>query len=760
MRDPSAVPFAGRLRTVLRLILLSVLFVAPLRAQVPVPGRRGTAQLEARQQRIEGKMFYAEGDVEIRFGELRLRADRVEYNSDTGEALARGHVQFDADVQHIEAEEVHYNLRAGRGRFTWVRGSVRVLRRPRAEVLASDNPLYFEAEEIEKLDERTYRIRSAWLTICEPTKPSWQFFAPRATVTVEESVALVHANFRLFRIPLIYLPYATAPIGRQRQSGFLIPRVANSSSKGFTVGDSFFWAVRDWADITLGGELLSRRGFSHMGELRAKPWAEARLQASYLAVNDRGLRGPDGRRVSQSGYETHIELDARLAGGWRAVADLNQLSSLAFRLAFAPTFEQAAQSEVRSTASLTNNSRGFSLGFSAGSYKNFLSAAPETAVVLRDAPGVRFSSVEQAPWKHWPVYLGFHVSAAALHRSDPDLETPAAVQRLEIAPRLTIPLRWGPWISLIPTFLVRSTRYGAQLDPAGNVTGMALRRNTAEITVDLRPPALARVWERPRSKWKHSIEPKIVYRYVNGVHNFGRFLRFDETDLLTDTNEFEYSITQRFFRRPQGDSTAGGQSYEIMSWRVAQKYYFDPAFGGALVEGRRNVFQALNSVTPFAFADRPRRFSPITSDLQITPGGRYDAQFRVDYDTTRSRVTAFGALLKMRPYRETFLTLAHFSTRATDALQLRSNQVRAWVGYGEITRRGWNVAFGLSYDVRQGFLQSQVIQVSYNGSCCGIGFEYRRLALGPVRSENQFRVTLFIANIGTFGTARRPEKIF
>jgi LPS-assembly protein len=50
--------------------------------------------------------------------------------------------------------------------------------------------------------------------------------------------------------------------------------------------------------------------------------------------------------------------------------------------------------------------------------------------------------------------------------------------------------------------------------------------------------------------------------------------------------------------------------------------------------------------------------------------------------------------------------------------------------------------------------------MSYNGTCCGISFEFRRLALGPVRSDNRFRVALLLANVGTFGTLRRQEKIF
>ena len=66
----------------------------------------------------------------------------------------------------------------------------------------------------------------------------------------------------------------------------------------------------------------------------------------------------------------------------------------------------------------------------------------------------------------------------------------------------------------------------------------------------------------------------------------------------------------------------------------------------------------------------------------------------------------------------------------------------------------------MNYDLRQDVLLQQAFQISYNGSCCGISFEYRRLALGAVRNENQFRVALLIANFGSFGTLRRQEGLF
>ncbi len=751
-------------------------------AQVRLPATGGIVELEAKQQRKEGDVFIADGEVDIRYQDLRLRADHVEYNALTSVAFARGHVQFDFGSQHLDAEQARYNVRTGRGSFEHVRGSVQIERRPNPAVLITPNPLYFEAQEVERTGERTYVIRNAWVTVCAPERPKWRFYTPRATLTLDKSVALVNANFRLFRVPLIYLPYATAPAGRKlRQSGFLLPDFSNTTRKGFVLGEAYYWAPADWIDLTAGAQLLTRRGWSQSGEFRARPWENVRLGASYFGVIDRGLpEGPGGARVPQGGHRSQFELDALLPGGWRAVADINTLTSLTFRLAFAETFREAVNSEVRSATFVTNNFRGFSLNFAAENYKNFLnaqnilSAQQETAVVLRTAPGVRFSSVEQSPWKRLPIYFGFEAFADAVHRSEPctsirqspctdpgpvplaqrRFDTAAAVQRNEIAPRVTVPLHWGPWLGVTPSFVLRTTRYGSQI-LSGTIAGDSVRRTTAEVTVDLRPPSLARVWERPAAKWKHTIEPQAVYRFVNGVNRFGRFIRFDENDTLTDTNEFEYGITQRLYHRA-GESPAE----ELITWRVAQKYYFDPTFGGALVRGQRNVFQALDSVTPFAFADAPRHFSPIVSDIRVTPGGRYDAEFRLDYDTLRGKLTSAGTLVKVRPYREFFVTLAHFALQSTPVLQPKSNQIRALVGYGDMNRRGWNASFGFSYDIRQQFLQNQLIQLSYNGSCCGIAFEYRRLALGTVRSENQFRVALIIANIGTFGNLRREEKIF
>jgi LPS-assembly protein len=326
------------------------------------------------------------------------------------------------------------------------------------------------------------------------------------------------------------------------------------------------------------------------------------------------------------------------------------------------------------------------------------------------------------------------------------------VERSEISPRVTVPLHWGPWLGVTTSATGRATHYGAQLIQ-GSLSNMGVTRTTGEFAVHIQTPAAERTWGGSGTRWKHTLEPEIAYRYVTGVDDFSRFIRFDQRDTLTNTHEVEYSFSQRLFRQ-----SAQGSAEQFILWRLTQKHYFDPTFGGALIPGRRNVFAALSSITPFAFAEGFRRWSPIVSDFKITPGGRYDLGILANYDPVAARMTAVGTVANIRPYRDSFINLSHFHVQT--ALQPKFNQLGMRAGWGQMNRKGWNFATSMAYDLRQQYLQYQAFQGSYNGSCCGISFEYRRLALGPVRTENQFRVALLIANFGTFGTLRRQESLF
>ena len=148
------------------------------------------------------------------------------------------------------------------------------------------------------------------------------------------------------------------------------------------------------------------------------------------------------------------------------------------------------------------------------------------------------------------------------------------------------------------------------------------------------------------------------------------------------------------------------------------------------------------------------------SDFKINPGGKYDAEEFLAYDPQLGKLINQGTLLKVTPFSQFYATIADFRIQDNPVLQPLSNQIRALIGWGSFNRPGFNFTGGVSYDIQNSTLQNQLVQVTYNGSCCGLSLEYRRINLGQVRNENQFRIALTIANIGTFGNLRRQEKIF
>ena len=119
------------------------------------------------------------------------------------------------------------------------------------------------------------------------------------------------------------------------------------------------------------------------------------------------------------------------------------------------------------------------------------------------------------------------------------------------------------------------------------MVGTNIVRSSRDFSLDVMLPSLARVFDKKTifgDKLKHVIEPRVTYRYVTGIgDDFVRFIRFDENDLASNTNELLISIANRIYAK------RGNTVEEIFTWELSQKRYFDPTFGGALIPGQRNV---------------------------------------------------------------------------------------------------------------------------------------------------------------------------
>jgi len=333
------------------------------------------------------------------------------------------------------------------------------------------------------------------------------------------------------------------------------------------------------------------------------------------------------------------------------------------------------------------------------------------------------------------------------------------VQRFDIYPRITAPLRSFYGISITPSFGVRETFYSDSVDPK-STTGISpqnLTRSAFDFQTQFHWPGLEKTFEFHDKRYKHVVTPEVTYRYITGIDEFDRTIRFDERDTMTNTNEIEYSLNNRFFsRRPTSDGET--TTSEFFSIRITQKYFFDPTFGGALIPGRTNVFYPLDMLTAFAFADGYRRFSPLIVRARFTPARRYAVDFRTDYDQQYQRLRA-SSVTGFTYVANNTLAVTYYKTANLLPTQLPSNQVRAALIHGNALRPGLNAGVSLSYDFFRRQLQQSSSQVAYNWDCCGVALELRQFNIGA-RVETQVRFTFSLKNIGSFGNLRKQERLF
>jgi LPS-assembly protein len=502
---------------------------------------------------------------------------------------------------------------------------------------------------------------------------------------------------------------------------------------------------------------------------------------------------------------------------FRGVANIDYLSSYVFRLAFNDVFAQAVDSEVKSKAFLSNTTDGFFYNASMQRYQDFESTTAGDVVTILHAPSFEVSSVDRQLGPS-PFYWSYEAAAEGLSRSEPGFSTAALVGRFDLEPTVSLPLKLDGW-SFRPEFSLRDTEYTQQLGTSSSGARVAesdpINRWAVEGSVEVRPPALSRIFDREfmGRKWKHVMEPRVVYNYVIGVNNFPNILRFDERDILTNTNEVEYGVVNRLYTKRTSGQTEdcekpgmpalfiGGapvpnripwqrqsetaeapcktepQVREVVTWELAQKYFIDPTFGGALVAGQSNVFTSTADLTGTTFLTSPRHLSPLISRLRIQTSDRTDIEWDVDYDFVRGGLNASTILANYRFGQftvgggdaylqapgECAVATCMFNTTTDPNILFWPqlfNQFRLLLGYGHTGKQGFSVATNVGFDAKLGFVQYAAAQTTYNWDCCGVSLEFRRFALGEVRNENQYRFTFALANLGALGNLRRTERLF
>jgi LPS-assembly protein len=749
-----------------------------------------------------------EGNVDIRIGTYRLQADKVTVYDAENRLVAEGSVVFDqADQQRITGTKAEWNYRTKTGYFLESTGYTNQTQ--------DGTRLYFTADRVEKISLDTIIATNVTVTACDEDVPKWSFHAHKARIKTGDRVRIYSPELKVKKVPIFYMPYASVSIKhRDRASGFLTPTFGGSGAKGFRLSNAYYQTLGRSADFTLRNDIYTQRGIGLGGDLRTRANSRSFFNVGFYGVKDRVL-GPkqDADHPDQGGSSFYVEGVHYFKNGFTAAADVNITSNLAFRQVFSDNIQQAISPEETSQVFVTKDHNEYSFNFLA---RNQVTSLTNARIRTRELPSV---TIDKRPTilsflQKVPVYFSFEGAAEGVSRKETvedavqfardvgggPIITPTIVQRLDMHPRFDLPLSFSGW-NLTASGAGRVTFYSNSLDPTTrNVLSRNLTRSYGEFELDVRPPALAKDFNKGDGSFffRHVVEPYLIYRRIAGINNYDRIILFDYVDAIADTNEIEFGVANRFFTRRStenvSDSTVvekakidtqqttdlkqtsdtkqsiASQPYEALTVTIRAKYFFDPFFGGALTPGRRNQFYPLNMLSGFAYGGLPRRFSPVNIDARYRPSRVLFADFRTDLDTSgggvRSISTTFGLSKSAIQIFQSFYytraitligNLAKFAdSRNFEAGTLRGSQwgPSAFLGNRD---RGFfgGASFFFDFQKRPGrgnsSLISSTLTAGHSWDCCAVTAQFSSFNVG-LRKENRVVFSFRLNGIGTFGT--------
>ena len=723
----------------------------PLRPSHPGAPDAEHVHIESVSQEVDGSLRHLRGSVRIETTDMQLKADEVDYDADTGEAEARGHVHFEHFVhgEKLDCEKAQYNINTETGKFYDVSGTVNTRVQARKGLLTTMNPFYFQGKWAERLNNH-YTLHDGFLTDCTLPRAWWIVKGPTFEVAPGEQATAHRAWFYLKGMPLIYFPYFYKSLRKEpRKSGIINPNIGYSSTRGFTIGLGYYWAINRSYDFTYHMLYYSGAGFTQHAGFRGDPNQKSSFDFIYDRVNDHRKLA-----IPASGSLLLAKGKTDLGRGWLARGELDYITSYGFREQYTDSFNEAVQSQTHSVGFLTKHWSDFAFNVVAQQNVNFQSTAPNDKIIIRKLPEVEFTQREhQVDFLRQPFWISFDSSAGLLRRSQPAFQTRQYVERVDFAPHLTTAFHWKG-LQLMPSVGIRETGYGSSVLENAALSGQDTVRSSREFSAELIFPSLQRVFVAPAwvgDKVKHIIEPRVTYLKIGGIDDFDRVIRFDETDILSNTHQVRFSLTNRLLAKQKNGAVS-----DLATWQISYDRYFDPTFGRAIVPGARNVLQSSLDATGYAFLDGYRHSSPIVNVLRVE--SRVGMEWRMDYDPVLQRIVNSGLTLDTR-FNNYHLSVGQTAIRSDPVLAPNANQIRGVITYGSSTRPGLSYGFSANYDYLKGVMLYSQTQVSYNTDCCGLSLQFFRFALGT-RDESQFRVSFAISNIGRFGTLKTADAIF
>ena len=213
------------------------------------------------QNQGEDGVFYAQGNVEIERKDDLVKSDKAQYDGDTGVLFAEGNVRYLTEDLTLYADKGGYNSQNDTVNFSSTSFYFPDQKKPGKGM----------AEEILIDDDGIVYMTPSSYTTCSINNPDWEFSSSKTILYRDSDRGHAYNIFLKYKgVPVLYSPFVSFPLSRDRHSGFLLPSIGSSGESGTVISTPYYLNLSENFDLTVTPTNYSGRGQMFETEFRHK----------------------------------------------------------------------------------------------------------------------------------------------------------------------------------------------------------------------------------------------------------------------------------------------------------------------------------------------------------------------------------------------------------------------------------------------------------------------------------------------------------
>jgi LPS-assembly protein len=560
-------------------------------------------------------------------------------------------------------------------------------------------------------------------TTCIGDEPDWQIKASEIDISADGTTGeAYHAQVRLFDVPVLYLPYFTFPVSKQRKSGFLYPKIGSSSNSGLEIETPYYWNIAPSFDATITPHYMSERGTRLKTEFRyLTDLQSGSINIEYLNKDNAISSNNDARYLARLQHIGTFSNDFRAYLDYTTISDDNYLvdiGSKEYSSNDAYLYQIGELSYFGENWQTTMKIQDFEvLGDNQPSYKTL----PHIEVLVLQ-PFTLFS--EHTLQGQFELYSELTSFKAPTNQQ-------ASANRYHVEAGLGFPVSTPAWFlnsefKLLHTYYQQSDiQAGSELTKSVNRTLPKVRFHGG-INFD-------RTLSLFGNNYTQTIEPQIQYLYIpeedqtdiglydttnlqDDYNGLFRDQRYSGLDRIAGANQYTWGITSRVLDQ---------SNLEVFRLSVGRIHYLSD----------NNIFDELINSGESNVDKLTSQKSSVAADLFYRLNHKWQISSDIQYNTIESSTNKSQVSLNYQIDKYNTVQLNHRYTRNVSGSSLEQASVLASFAIN----KDWAFVGRLTEDLKQSRSLESYAGLQYESCCWALRIAYHRYINSNLSDDGENR---------------------